>query len=143
MHAIYALVVARKGVSSMQLAKEIGVRQGTAWFMLQRLREACGNKGAMLQGTVEVDETFIGGEENNRHMYDRIHKPRQRSEKTIVIGIRQRGGNTVAKVVQSTGGLALRGVIRDNVKAGSRIISDEYASYTSLPKEGFERPTRV
>jgi len=92
----------------------------------------------LLQGTVEVDETFFGGDENNRHMYDRIHKPRERTEKTIVVGMRQRGGNTVAKVVPSTGGLALRGAIHETVAPGSRILSDDYGSYTALPKEGFQ-----
>ena len=81
LYAMYLLVTARKGISSLQLGKEIGITQKSAWFVLHRLREACGTKLELLQGTVEVDETFFGGEENNRHMYDRIHKPRERSEK--------------------------------------------------------------
>src|SRR5208337_4126073 len=103
LYAMYLLVTARKGISSLQLGKEIGVTQKSAWFVLHRLREACGTKLAKLRGTIEVDETFFGGEENNRHMYDRIHKPRERSEKVAVIGIRERGGNTVAQVTDSIG----------------------------------------
>jgi len=136
-YAMYLVVTSRKGISSLQLSKEIGVTQKSAWFMLQRLREACGTKLEMLKGTVEVDEMFFGGEENNRHMYDHIHKPRERTEKVTVVGMRERGGNTVAKVVEGTGGLALRKAIHENVAAGTRILSDDYASYTALPKEGF------
>lgn len=137
LYAMYLLVTARKGISSMQLAKEIGITQKSAWFVLHRLREACGTQLEMLRGTVEVDETFFGGEENNRHMYDRIHKPRERSEKVAVVGIRQRGGNTVAQVTESIGGLALREIIRKNVEVGSRVISDNAPGYQRLSKEGF------
>ncbi len=56
LYAMYMLVTARKGISSMQLSKEIGITQKSAWFVLQRLREACGNDPAMLSGIVEVDE---------------------------------------------------------------------------------------
>ena len=137
LYAMYLLVTARKGISSLQLGKEIGITQKSAWFVLHRLREACGTQLEMLQGTVEVDETYFGGEENNRHMYDRIHKPRERSEKVAVIGIRERGGNTVAQVTDSIGGLALREAIRKNVKVGSRVISDGAPGYQRIAREGF------
>lgn len=61
LYAMYLLVTARKGISSMQLSKEIGITQKSAWFVLQRLREACGNHLDTLRGIVEVDETYIGG----------------------------------------------------------------------------------
>lgn len=59
--AMYLLVTSRKGVSSVQLHAEIGVTQKTAWFMLHRLREACGNDPTELAGIVEIDEVYIGG----------------------------------------------------------------------------------
>jgi transposase-like protein len=138
LYAMYLLVTSRKGISSLQMSKEIGVKQHTAWFILQRLREACGAEVKMLQGIVEVDETFITGKEQNRHMYDRIHDPRERSEKAIVVGMRERGGNTVATVVQSTGGLALRAKIHKHVVSGTRVMTDDYGSYIALSREGFK-----
>jgi transposase-like protein len=60
-YAMYLVVTARKGISSMQLAKEIGVTQKTAWFILGRLREACGKDFGKLSGIVEIDETYVGG----------------------------------------------------------------------------------
>ena len=64
LYAMYLLVTARKGISSLQLAKQIGVTQKSAWFMLQRLREACGNDPSVLSGIVEIDEMYVGGKEN-------------------------------------------------------------------------------
>ena len=61
-YAMYLLVTARKGISSMQLAKEIGITQKSAWFVLGRLREACASDVSMLKGTVEIDEIYIGGD---------------------------------------------------------------------------------
>lgn len=130
LYAMYLLVTARKGISSMQLAKEIGITQKSAWFVLHRLREACGTKLETLRGDVETDETFIGGLEDNKHMSKRIREGV--TEKVGVIGMRQRGGPVVARVLESQGGIAIQRVIRANIAPGSRILSDDNPRYDKL-----------
>ncbi|HZP06779.1 MAG TPA: IS1595 family transposase [Terracidiphilus sp.] len=93
LYAMYLLVTARKGISSMQIAKEIGVQQKSAWFMLHRLREACGGELAKLQGVVEVDEAFFGGKEANKHESKKLNAGRGSVGKVAVVGLRERGGN--------------------------------------------------
>jgi transposase-like protein len=79
LYSMYLLVTARKGISSLQLAKEIGVTQKTAWFILGRLREACGGPDGpldKLRGEVEIDECFVGGLESNKHEWQKKHAGR-------------------------------------------------------------------
>ncbi|MEO8735587.1 MAG: IS1595 family transposase, partial [Edaphobacter sp.] len=95
-YAMYLLVTSRKGISSMQLAKEIGITQKSAWFVLQRLREACGNDPTMLNGIIEVDECYIGGKESNKHESKKLHRGRGATGKVAVIGMRERGGRVKA-----------------------------------------------
>lgn len=131
-YAIYLLVTARKGISSMQLAKEIGITQKSAWFVLHRLREACGKDLDKLRGFVEVDETFIGGKEGNKHENKKLKMGRGAVGKQIVFGMRERGGNTKAFTVENNDLPTIKQAIFDNVEAGSTIYSDEHASYNDL-----------
>lgn len=66
-YAMYLLITARKGISSLQLSKEIGITQKSAWFVLQRLREACGTDQSIPSSIVEVDETYIRLKEGRKH----------------------------------------------------------------------------
>ena len=129
LYAMYLLVTARKGISSMQLAKEIGIRQPTAWFLLSRLRDACGHDLNKLRGIVEVDEIYIGGKEQNKHMRQRMYGDAGIPSKTPVVGMRERGGRTKAVVVENNGSQILETTIRENVEAGSTIHTDEWIGY--------------
>ena len=132
LYSMYLLVTARKGISSMQLAKEIGITQKSAWFVLQRLREACGGKLDKLRGMIEIDECYIGGKESNKHQHKKLRMGRGAVGKTAVVGMRERGGRTIAMPLESTDAATLHSTIHSNVEVGSTIFTDDHAGYVGL-----------
>nr|VFJ78736.1 MAG: Transposase [Candidatus Kentron sp. FW] len=135
---IYVLMTARKGVSSLQLSKEIGITQKSTWFMLHRLREACGDSLEAFDGTVEIDETYVGGREKNKHGSKKLRAGRGAVGKEAVVGIRQRGtGNVKASQVSDTTKETLHSMVCCNVEVGSTVYSDEHKGYLGLNLLGY------
>jgi transposase-like protein len=146
LYSMYLLVTARKGISSMQLAKEIGITQKSAWFVLGRLREACGGDGPgggleKLRGIVEVDECFVGGLEANKHEHKKLKSGRGAVGKVAVLGMRERGGRTFAKVIPNTGLGTIQNEIHGAVEAGSQLYTDEHGAYSDLDGLFFRHDT--
>ncbi len=130
--AIYMLHTARKGVSSIQIAKELGVTQKTAWFLNHRIREAMMNRGGLFSGEVEVDESYIGGKERNRHALKRKSLGRGTAGKQVVFGLHQRDGATRAFPIDGTDRVKLQSAIVENVKRGTTVYSDSHSGYDGL-----------
>lgn len=157
--AIY-LVMHKKGISSIQLYKDIGVTQKTAWFLLHRIRVTLGNEPEQqLEGNVQLDETFVGGKNKNRHHDKKVEKSQGRSfkDKTPVMGMLQeeeytyvtrphkviKGKMVTEKVITKpsivkcvviadTSPGTLQPLVIKHVKEGSVLISDEWQGYRGL-----------
>jgi transposase-like protein len=140
-YAMYLLVTVRKGISSMQLAKEIGITQKSAWFVLHRLREACGSKLEKLQGIIEIDETFVGGKETNKHESKKLKAGRGTIGKTPGIGMRERGGRTVALPIEGVDRATVQAVIERHVEVGSTLHTDESGAYSGIHFSGYDHDT--
>lgn len=138
MVALWLLVNCKNGISSCEVARDLGVTQKTAWFMLHRLRLAMQTGSfSKLGGEVEVDETFIGGKARNMHLHKRDLRVTGTGgkDKTAVMGILERGGEVRTTVVPNRKKAALQKEIKKHVQAGSALYSDALQSYDGLEAE--------
>jgi len=147
MAAFWMVCNCKNGISSYELAKALGIRQQSAWFMLHRIREAMkdesvGKIGGSGSGTVESDETFIGGAAKNMHHRKRLRLQQIRGEqrrgdvylgKTAVIGMLDRETRKVrTKVIPNIRRDTLQNAILENISPGSRLYTDAAVTYDGL-----------
>ena len=132
-YAIYLFVTTHHGMSGKELQRTLGVTYKTAWRMGQQIRKLIVSTEGFdfMQGHVEVDEAYVGG-----------HRPGKRGRgaegKTIVVGIKERGGDIRAQTVPDASKATLRALVKGNVTPGAIVSTDEFASYGLLTPDGYK-----
>lgn len=130
--AIWLVTGHKKGISSLQLGRDLDITQKSAWFMLQRIRQCFGmDEEIQLDNEVEADETFVGGKDKNRHANK---KTQGRGDKSPVLGMVERGGKLRAVKVPNTTTETLSTEIIKGIKEGAILYTDEFSSYKSLKR---------
>lgn len=135
--AMYLFASHKKGISSVQLAKDIGISQKSAWYLLDDLRDGLEQSNfikELLKGLVEIDETFIGGKNSNRHKNKKVPHSQGRSwkDKVPVLGMLERNRTLIAQVVPNTQQSIIEPIIKSYVKKGANIHTDEWLAYQNL-----------
>ncbi|MDE2844347.1 MAG: IS1595 family transposase, partial [Chloroflexota bacterium] len=134
--AFYLMSTNLKGVSSMKLHRDLGITQKAAWHLAHRIRETWNKERRLFGDEVEVDETYIGGLEKNKHSSKRLRQGRGTVGKTAVVGMIERDTRMVkAKVLEHTDRETLQGFIHSNTYPDTQVYTDEATAY-----QGMDRP---
>lgn len=130
MMAVWFITSHKKGIASTQLAKDLGVQQKTAWFMMHRLRHAVRTRSfnRRLRGDIEADETFIGGRDKNR-----ITRKKGMKAKAIVMGMIERDGELRAHTIEKAWDVIRE--VKTHIEPGSRLLTDEFAPYRKAARQ--------
>lgn len=133
--AIWIVTSHKKGISSLQLSKDLNITQKSAWFMLQRIRKCFKiENNNKLSGVIECDETFYGGKNINRHRDKKVERCQGRSfkDKVPILGLLERGGKLNCYVIKNTQKKEIQPLIQKYVNEDSRLITDEWHGYEGL-----------
>ena len=137
--AIYLYLTSLKSVSSMKLHRDLKITQRSAWHMAHRLRKAFSENGGIFSGPVEVDESYFGGRESNKHESKKRKAGRGTAGKTAVAGLKDRPtGRVKAEVVPNTQASTLQGFVVEHTEDGATVYTDDAKAYRGMPNRKHE-----
>jgi len=129
--AIFLMSQSKNGVAAKEIERIVGVTYKTAWRMMHQIRKLMDQDVSIFEGVVEADETYVGGKARGK-------RGRGASKKTPVFGIAERDGRVFAKAVADVKSSTVMPLIRDHVKVGSTVMTDEYPIYNKSKKSGYK-----
>jgi transposase-like protein len=140
--AILLILNAKKGISSLQLARDLHVNKNTAWYLQKRIRKAMQDNDYILKGIVEIDETYVGGSLSNKHYYTKLESGKYSGagmeHMVPVLGMIEREGRIILKVIEKASGKEIKPILKSKIAKESTVITDGFGGYSGL-KDHFER----
>ena len=133
--ALCLILNAKKGISSLQLARDIGVNKNTAWYLQKRIRQAMSEDDTLLAGLIEADESYIGGSLVHKHeklKQDRQYHRAGMEHKTAVLGMLERKGKIIVKVLDKAWGKEIKPIIKKLIDPKSELVTDGFGGYKDL-----------
>jgi transposase-like protein len=134
--AICLILNAKKGISSLQLARDLKVNRNSAWYLQKRLRQAMQDNDFILKGLVEIDETYVGGSLSNKNYFTKLKSGKYHKtgmeHKVPVLGMIERGGKIILKVLNKSSGEEIKPYLKSKIARNSTIITDGFGGYYGL-----------